>query len=214
MIHFFQRNRKLLLRALVLGLMTTLILQTTLLAQQCQGIRDNVLRLHVLANSDTAEDQQIKYAVRDALLTKGGALLQGARTKEQALSLAREQLPALTQIAADTLREQGSDQTVAVTLSDAYFDTRRYDTVTLPAGNYTALRVVLGEGGGQNWWCVMFPNLCIPAAGQIDEQNDSLRQVLTEGQTELVEGGRPYRIKFKTVEVVESALHRIKERWS
>ncbi len=194
--------------ALLMGLIITLLLQSTLLAQQCNGIRDKVLRLHILANSDSTQDQHLKYLVRDALLTQGGHILQGAHTKEQAIARLQEHLPELTRIARQTLIEQGDDSAVTCTVQPTYFATRTYETVTLPAGNYTALRVVIGEGNGQNWWCIMFPNLCIPAAAE----SPPTESYFTAGQTDLMEHGQRYQVKFKAVEWFQAAADQIK-RW-
>ena len=204
------QHKKLAKTALLFGLAAAIILQTTLLAQQCHGVRDNVLRLHVLANSDSPADQQLKLTVRDALLNQGGALLARAKNKEEAIALAKQQLPTLESIARETLRKQGCTLPVSVQVADTYFNTRTYDTVTLPAGTYTALQVVIGKGAGKNWWCVMFPNLCLPAAIE-DSSIPSLEQTLTKGQVRLVEEGQRMQIKFKTVELVQSALQKCKE---
>ncbi len=208
--HKIEHHKKLIGTALLLGLVTTMILQTTLLAQQCQGIRDNVFRLHILANSDSPADQQLKLNVRDALLAQGSELLSCAKNKEEAITLARQQLPALQAIARESLKEQGSSLPVSVQVTDTYFNTRQYDTVTLPAGTYTALQVVIGEGAGKNWWCVMFPNLCLPAATK-DSTIPTLEETLTEGQVRLVEEEQQVQIKFKAVELVQSALQKYKE---
>ncbi|MBR4867954.1 MAG: stage II sporulation protein R [Clostridia bacterium] len=203
------KHKKKVIAALILGLAITLTLQATLLAEQCYGIREKVFRLHILANSDSPADQQLKLKVRDALLTYGGPLLSGAQNKEEAAGLANQHINELQQIAQNALNKYGSDQSVSITVADTYFNTRYYQTVTLPAGTYTALRVVLGEGKGKNWWCVMFPNLCIPTA----TDSKGMEDVLTPGQTKLVEGGNQYKIKFKTIEFAQSALNKCKAWW-
>ncbi len=204
---FRKNNISVFARILLMGLVVGVIVQATVLASRCHNIRKSVLRLHILAHSDSPADQQLKIKVRDALLTKGGHLLQGADTKEQAESLARQHLLALTQIAEQTLRENGCQQTVTCRLAQTYFNTRTYETVTLPAGDYTALQVVIGEGNGKNWWCVMFPNLCIPAATK-PQSPDSY---FTPEQTDLVENEPRYQVRFKTVEWFQSAIHFIQK---
>lgn len=193
--------------AFLLGLVVTVILQTTLLSHQCYGIRQEVLRLHILANSDSAEDQAIKLQVRDALLSQGAPLLAHADTREELLLLTRQNLDEFNRIARSALSRLGCDQTVTCRLTDTYFNTRTYDTVTLPAGTYTALQVVLGEGKGQNWWCVIFPSLCLPAA----EESQPVEEVLTPGQADLVEQGERYRVRFKVVEWFQSLWCSCKE---
>lgn len=145
-------------------------------ALECESVQDEVLRLHIPANSDSAEDQQMKLRLRDHILSVYGAQL----AAETDISAAKERITALLpEIEADCrefLRENGADYSASVQLTDMYFTTRTYEDVTLPAGNYTALRITLGSGEGQNWWCVMFPPLCIPVASEMSEE---LPDVLT-----------------------------------
>jgi stage II sporulation protein R len=205
-------NIKLLRAALTLGLVATVILQSTVLAQQCHGIRDQVFRLHILANSDTECDQQLKIKVRDRILKEGAHLLKGAKNKEDAILLTQNNLDALTAIAQKEINQNGYQYSVTCRVAQTYFETRTYDNaVTLPAGNYTALQVIIGEGKGKNWWCVMFPNLCIPAASEVETTPHAMDEVLTEGETHLVENGNRYQIKFKTVEWVQSLLNQCRE---
>lgn len=146
-----------LLIALVLGPLATF-------AQDCGQIRQEVLRLHILANSDSQEDQALKLAVRDRLLQEGTALFAQAQDLPQAVAAARESLPQLEQLAREEIARQGFDYPVTVTLAPTFFETRQYDQYVLPAGRYLAVRVVIGAGEGHNWWCVMYPPLCVPAA--------------------------------------------------
>ena len=130
------------------------------------ALQDNILRLHVVANSDSDEDQQQKLSVRDSIIDYLQPKLEGLVDKEQVMSLIEEELPRLKQIAQETLETLGSKLSVAVKLCREEFDTRFYDTFSLPAGIYDALRIEIGEAEGKNWWCVVFPSLCMPAAGQ------------------------------------------------
>ncbi len=198
-------NKKLWLSSLCLALAVTLVCQCTLLAQECNGIQTGLVRLHILANSNSEQDQALKLKVRDALLAYGGDLFGGNTTKEQAITQMETHLQDLTRIAEETLQKEGCSLPVTCTLEETYFNTRVYDTVTLPAGTYTALRVLIGEGAGQNWWCVMFPPLCLSAATEVTANPDSLDGVLTPGQQDLVTNAPKYQIKFKTVEWVERA---------
>ncbi len=151
-------------------------------AADCESVQDKVLRLHIPANSDSAEDQQMKLCLRDHILTEYGTEL----ASETDITAAKEQIEALLpEIEADCcafLAEQGADYSATVQLVDMYFSTRTYENVTLPAGNYTALRITLGSGEGKNWWCVMFPPLCIPAAAEVSEE---LPDVLAAEGTEI-----------------------------
>lgn len=133
-------------------------------AAACADVRADTLRLHILANSDSDADQSLKLAVRDAILAQAGALFGSEATKPQALDAAEQSLPALRQIALDTLRAHGCADDVTVRLENLYFETREYDGFTLPAGRYDAVRVEIGAHAGKNWFCVLFPPMCVPAA--------------------------------------------------
>lgn len=187
-----------------LTLFVTLMLSMLLLsfdsfASQCAAVRQNTLRLHIIANSDSAEDQQHKLLVRDALLQEYSALLSGSDA-EQAARFAEFLRDDITLTARKALQAAGDLNNVAVSVTDMYFDTRTYeDGVTLPAGTYTALRVVIGAGKGKNWWCVMYPPLCIPVATekQAAEVEDQIRTLSDEPC---------YQAKFAVVEAFEKLI--------
>ena len=164
---------------------------------QAQGVREEVVRLHILANSDSTADQTVKLQVRDAVTEAAAGWLETAAGTEEALVLAKAQLPRLQAVAEETMAAAGADYPVQAELVRMYFTTRQYDSYTLPAGMYDAVRITLGEGKGQNWWCVVYPPLCTGAA-------TDLSQTLESGGQELVEGGDRYQVRFKVVEWLES----------
>ncbi len=166
---------------------------------QCDGIRDSVLRMHVLANSDSSADQELKLKVRDRLLEISSDIYSDASSKEEAIMKTKKNLDLIRDEAKAVIESNGYTYPVSVSLEETYFTTRTYDDFTLPAGNYQALRVVIGDGKGHNWWCVMFPPLCISAASENEAQ---LSDILNSEQLELVEGN-DYEIKFKCVEIYE-----------
>ena len=129
-------------------------------------LRENIVRLHVIANSDSAEDQAQKLRVRDAVLNYLTPQLEGVTSAEDAKLCIVKSIPQLQGIVTQQLAGEGSNLSVRVSLTETYFDTRYYDTFALPAGIYSSLRIELGEAAGKNWWCVAFPSLCLPAAGQ------------------------------------------------
>ena len=182
-----------------LGLVFAVLLSIASLNTECSEIRDSVLRLHVLATSDSAEDQALKLKVRDRILTVSEKMFSHAATKEEAVEDARNHLSLLQEEAQKVIFDDGYAYPVSVSLETSYFTTRSYGNVTLPAGEYQALRVVIGDGGGHNWWCVMFPPLCISAASEEEAQ---LSDVLSPEQMTLVESDG-YEIKFKCVELYE-----------
>lgn len=143
-----------------LGFLLTLLLTVAVHGAETQ-VRQDTLRLHVVANSDTWEDQLCKLKVRDAVLQTAVDALQSCETEQQAQARLQSLLSALEQ----TARVAACGQTVAVTLEQQDFAAREYGSFALPAGRYTALRVVLGEGQGRNWFCVLYPALCVSASG-------------------------------------------------
>lgn len=133
-------------------------------AEECDEIPQQVLRLHIPANSDSEYDQQVKLGVRDFVLEKYGAELSVCADREAAAEQVRRILPEIEKSCCEYLAQQGVDYGAAAELTEMYFTTREYENITLPAGEYLALRITLGSGEGHNWWCVMFPPLCIPMA--------------------------------------------------
>lgn len=166
-------------------------------SEECGNVREEVFRLHVLANSDSEQDQNLKLKVRDEILKLSEDLFKDAETKEEAIEAAEENIDLIKKCAEDELRRNGCDDAVEIEIGDSWFNTREYGDVTLPAGKYPALRVLIGRAEGKNWWCVMFPQLCLPAAQT--EPSD----VFTPDELELVSGGQKYELRFKCVEYYE-----------
>ena len=183
--------------AVLLGFLLALVLsQFTAFSAACADVRADTLRLHVLANSDSAADQRLKLAVRDAILAKYGAVFAAAQNERDAARIARNNLPGVQALAAKTLRAAGSSADVRVSVERAWFATTQYDGFTLPAGTYEALRVELGAAAGHNWFCVMYPPLCLPAAGG----SDGLA-VYSPAERGVLES--PYTLKFAALEWFE-----------
>jgi stage II sporulation protein R len=190
---------KLFEKSLCLALILTILFSFTGFAAGCEDISNRVLRLHILANSDTAEDQALKLKVRDRILTESAGMLDQVKNKEEAKNAVRSRLAQLKAAAADEIKKQGYDYPVNVELTHMYFTTRQYDAVTLPAGDYDALRVTIGKAEGHNWWCVIFPAMCLPAA----EEPKKLSDVLNANQLQIVEETGGFEVKFKSVELYE-----------
>lgn len=192
-------------KALLIGFVIAVIFSFTsftAFAEQCEQIPNEIFRLHVLANSDSEEDQALKLKVRDRLLTETGELFNGCTTKKEAMNAAKANIDRLEQIAQDEINKQGYDYGVRVEVENVFFNNRQYDDITMPAGNYDALRVLIGDGAGKNWWCVLFPAMCLPAAEKRDGMPE-LEDVLSDEQMNAVEGNQ-YEVKFKTVEIYET----------
>lgn len=184
-------------KALALGLIATIALSCISFSAECENIREDVLRLHILANSDSAQDQQLKIAVRDEILKISGDIFDNCKSVADAQNAANQKMPQIIRTAQDTVKNQGYNYKVTASLAKTYFDTRHYDDYTLPAGVYNALRVVIGSGNGHNWWCVMYPSLCLPTAC------DNYETSLDENERDIVENYQKYEIKFKSVEIFE-----------
>ena len=188
-----------------IALFLAFLVCTALWAQAQQDrLADRVLRLHVLANSDTRADQDLKLRVRDRVLAEVRPLLTGVTDAAEAEAVLTEHLPTLTAAAAEEITRQGYAYPVTVTLEDVWFPTRTYDAAALPAGTYRALRVVIGSGEGHNWWCVVFPSLCLPAVSE-----SSLQAAGLSGEDiALITGDSPcYVFRFKTLEWWEHLKH-------
>lgn len=184
-------------KAMIGGLVLTLLISFCGFAGQCEGIRRQVVRLHILANSDSEQDQALKLKVRDAVIEAGDGLLSGVQNREQALSCLQAALPMIQKTAEQTVAALGHGEPITVSLTTMYFNTRTYDTGTFPAGMYDAIRITIGEGKGKNWWCVMYPPLCVGAATDTDT-------VLTDSQETVIHGGQRYAVRFKVLEWWES----------
>lgn len=183
------------------------ILNVSSFSEECRNIRTKMLRMHVIANSDSAEDQELKLKVRDAVLAEGKEIFDGSVTAEEAKDKILPETERLRKAALDVIEKEGFEYDVKITVGNEYFNTRTYDnSVTLPAGYYTAVKVIIGEGDGHNWWCVMFPPMCLPAAVKECELSD----VLEKEEVEIVEGGDKYSFKFKIVEIFEKISEKLK----
>ena len=185
-------------KALATGLLLAILFSFTGFAAQCEDVSHRVLRLHILANSDTAEDQELKLQVRDRILQGSAGLLDGVKGLEEAQERVEAAMPVLLEAAQDEISQRGYDYSVSMELASTAFNTRVYGDVTLPAGTYQALQVKIGEAEGKNWWCVLFPALCLPAA----EDPAQLEDVLTQGEMDIVAGGG-YQVRFKVLEWLE-----------
>lgn len=192
--------------ALLIGLLAALIWGMWSIRSQ-QVLADKVVRLHILANSDSEEDQALKLQVRDTVLERAEEILERAHDRSAAEEDLREALPELREIALETVAAQGYDYDVTAELTDAAFPTREYDGFTLPAGEYLALRLVIGAGEGHNWWCVVFPPLC--AQTTTDVAQTAMAAGLDGGDVSLLtEESQGYVLKFKSIELWEGLRQR------
>lgn len=188
------------LKAIDISVFLTLIIciiATVSFENDCKGIREEVLRLHVIANSDEDYDQELKLKVRDAVLNSGEEVFSGSEDIISAESEIADKKDVILHSAVETIRNLGYDYDVKVELARSYFPTRTYDNLTLPAGYYKAVRIIIGEGKGKNWWCIMFPPLCLPSATKKDE---IIGNFLTEEEMNIVTADPDYEVRFWIVE--------------
>lgn len=178
---------------------TILILYSMIpFSAQCSSISNEVFRLHILANSDTKQDQSLKLKVRDALLEYTSELYENCDSVYQAQSLTNSSLQDIANVAAEVVKENGYDYPVKAEVKEMYFDTRCYENVTMPSGIYEALRITIGKGEGHNWWCVMYPSLCVGASTNYDE----LKENTSEDEYNIMTS-EGYSYQFKIVEYFE-----------
>lgn len=183
-----------------------------------EKIYDSTLRLHVLANSDSDEDQALKLLVRDDILALTCELLGDCETKEDAERVLRSKLDLIERTANECLARSGSSYTAAVTLDVEKYPTREYDGMSFPSGRYLSLRVMIGSAEGKNWWCVLFPPICLSAARAESKrtlEDGFVAAGLTPEQYKIItengeDGEGRYRIRFKILEIIEELRERLK----
>ncbi len=165
------------------------------------AIYEDTVRLHILAESDQSDDQNIKIIIRDKLLEKYSSLLNTAKSSNEAREKLEEALPMIEEDCNAWISDTGADYIAKVSLCEEWYNTREYESFTLPAGNYTSLKIILGKGMGQNWWCVMYPPLCLDAA--ICDVDFSKEEYFLISQT-------GYNVKFKLLEVTSAVFEKRK----
>ena len=181
----------------ILQFAATLLLVTFMIAvfptEEDYRVYEDTLRLHILANSDSRVDQDLKIGVRDLILERLGGRLEGAEAISSAVMISRELLSEIGELTDEFLREAGVDYGAVATLCEEWYETRDYGEFTLPRGYYTSLVITLGEGEGQNWWCILFPPMCTDLATGASGAGDG---------DEIEISGDKYSVKFKTMEII------------
>ena len=174
--------------------------------QKLDLLEHSVIRLHIRANSDSTADQTLKLQLRDAVLPQAQEWLAGCATQADRIAAMQKNLPQIEKFAAETLAALGSDQTVSADFAVTQFPVRTYGSYTLPAGEYQSLILTLGAGEGQNWWCLMYPALCVPAASAAKEVP------LPEEAVTLATEPEKYEIRLKCVDLCRSAGRWLRQR--
>lgn len=184
--------------SLLCGLICAVFLSLTDFNASCEDLRQNVLRLHIIANSDSQEDQALKLKIRDRILEESGDIFALCQDVAQAVEVTENQLLRFQDIANEVIAEENFGYTAVAEVSDKYFETRVYDDFTLPAGNYKSLVINIGKGEGKNWWCVIFPEICLPAA-----TDTGLEKTAKDDSVSVAKNSDHYILRFKLVEIYE-----------
>lgn len=205
------KNRRWLLIISIIAVLLTSSVSYIFSERDSQTFKSKLIRLHILANSDSPEDQELKLKVRDRIISSMNDKLRDTSSIEETREIINANIEEIREAALDEIKLQGKEYDVAVSLDNQKFPTKSYGGFTLPAGEYEALRVVIGEGKGQNWWCVMFPPLCFIdiTNGLTDNKTkEELRKVLTEEEYNIIlsakdQGEVPIILKSKILELFE-----------
>lgn len=184
--------------SILFGLISAMLLSVSHFNVLCDDLRENVLRLHIIANSDSVADQNLKILIRDEILNETSDLFLNVTDLEDAKQKVGTSLNEFEEIAKRVIVENGFNYDAVAYVEEKYFDTRVYDEFTLPAGYYPSLVIELGEAKGKNWWCVVFPTVCIPAASKGD-----LSDSVNAESANMAKQGSRYIMRFKTVEIYE-----------
>ena len=191
--------------ALCFALISAIFLSLAVFDARCEDLRKNVLRLHIIANSDNADDQNLKLEIRDEILSQSTDLFDTATDITSAKIIAEQRLSEFKEIVEQVISDNGFDYTVSVKLDKSFFETRVYDDFTLPAGIYDSLLITIGEGKGKNWWCVIFPEICVSAASKGD-----LTDTVSNESANVAKSQKRYKAEFKIVEVYQKIKKLIK----
>ena len=192
----------------ILLLLYFLIYSISYANNSISDLSNSVFRLHVIANSDSQEDQDLKYKVRDNLISYMNNICKNASSKKEAIEISNNHINDFYNIAKETIEESGYNYDVKISIGNYPFPTKVYGDINLPAGYYDALKVDIGKAKGKNWWCVMFPSLCfVDVSNGIvpEESKEALQNVLSEEDYNLISSDDPeYKFKFKLVELFEN----------
>ena len=188
-----------LVKSACIAFIITVIYSLIPFQSECSDISNEVFRLHILANSDSEEDQNLKLKVRDKVLDYTSSLFENAQSKSEAENAIKENLQSISNIAYQEILDNGYDYTITAEITNMYFTTRHYEKYTLPSGMYDALRITIGDGNGKNWWCVMYPSICISTE---TNQETKAKEVLDDKQYKIVTDEN-IQYKFKVVEIFE-----------
>lgn len=177
-------------------IVTIIISNFVQVGKSLDNLRENVLRIHILANSDSIADQSLKLKVRDAVLEHSQEIFGKSATPEDFKNLSKEKLEKIREIAQSVIDEYGFDYDIGVEETEMFFDECTYGDITMPAGIYDALRVTIGDAEGHNWWCVMYPPLCIPMASEVTDDKDIEKEFFSSRELNMIQKPEKYEVRF------------------
>ncbi len=203
-VNILKKDKKIIIISLLCGLLITVLVSVSAYAKKVSSdISSSVIRFHVLANSDEDFDQQLKLCVRDEILKSMSEDMNGCTNREDAEEYLKSHIDEITSVAKKVIAEKGYDYDVHTTLSTEHYPIRYYNNAVFPEGDYESLRVIIGSGEGHNWWCVMYPPLCLNGDAVGYEDDNMLKKVLSDESYEVVvlsEDNTVPKMKFKVVE--------------
>ena len=188
---------KIYMKLLVCTFVVSVLLGMVPFESTCSELQRDVLRLHILANSDSDSDQQMKLRVRDEVIRTISPLYSDVKSKSEAIAITKDNMKLITDTAQSVVDSFGSEYEISARITNMYFDTRYYDDFTMPAGMYDTLQITIGEAKGKNWWCVMYPTLCVGASTK-----QSVRESLTADEYSVI-CADDFEFRFKIVEYFE-----------
>lgn len=177
-------------------ILTVIISNFVQVGKSLDSLRENVLRMHILANSDSIADQSLKLKVRDAILEHSEEIFGKTVSFEDFKNVSAENLEKIHEIAQAVVDEYGFDYEISVEETKMFFDERTYGDITMPAGDYDAVRVTIGSAEGHNWWCVMYPPLCIPMASEITDDKDIEKEFFSSQELDMIQKPEKYEVRF------------------
>ena len=189
-------------KSLIMGLIFSILFSIVNFQSKCDRISKKVFRLHIIANSDSVEDQELKLKIRDRIIKKFDT--ENLNSLEHTKNFAVMNSNLLRNIALEEIIQNGFNYDVKVNVCKSDFNTRKYSNITLPAGDYDSLKIIIGDGKGKNWWCVLFPPMCL---GAVEERVEDL-DIFSNNEKKIIENNDEYEIKFKIIEVLQS-VHNI-----
>lgn len=198
------------MKQLIFSLMAVIIIFTTIISYSTgvhEDLSQNILRLHILANSDSAVDQKLKLAVRDRILSESRKMFADSSSLEESKAILSDKKDVLIEAAEDEIKKHGFSYSVNINTGVYNFPMKTYEKYSLPSGKYEAVRVEIGKATGQNWWCVMFPPLCfVDAASDTKKTDDYLKKALRDDEISLITTEEGFDVRFKIVDIIESSV--------